>query len=169
MATKRSMKAEVNKTLEEKGNVKDVSIPKELAGLVMYGEEEFRFWVPEGFKKAYPKDKTKWPVFKIRNYNAGDEAAIMQAMLENNMTGKDDAIKFFMTDPRASRILVRRCLKGVKNLIDMNGKEVLLVLVNDEVPEDFLSRIPFKLLNEVQQNIMSGTMPSEEETTGLEF
>jgi len=165
---KRSMKDEVNKELQKEKNVIDVGLPKELSGMVLYAEEEFKFWVPSEYKEVY-KDKSKWPVFKIRTFNAEDESALLQMMLENQVTGKNSAIKFFMSDPRAARIVVKRCLKGVKNLYDAKNKPVELILENDQVPDNFLSRVPFKLLNGLQKEIMGGSDPTPEEVTGLEF
>jgi len=167
-APKKSAKAEIQAKIQKENKVIDVEIPKDLAGLVFYGQEEFRYWTPEPFKMAYPKDKSKWPLFKIRNYNADDESLIIQKIIESNIDVKDVG-RYFMTSPEAARLLVKRCLKDVKNLKDVNGKDVELKLVKNEVPDDILARIPFRLMNMLQTTIMAGAEPTEEETTSLGF
>jgi len=165
---KRSAKAEINKKIEAEGNVKDVGLPRALAGMVLYGSEEFSFWVPDAYKKTYPDDRSQWPVFKVRNYNSDDEAVIVSVLLEKGMTEKE-TLKYFLTDPDNTKLLVKRCLKDVKNLKDGNGTVVKLELVDDEVPDSFLKRVPFKLLSELQRAIMNSSAPSAEDTSGLEF
>jgi len=170
MTTKRSAKKEINKEIESKENVKDIKAPEgnKLAGLVLYGEEEFLFWTPSEYREVYPEDRSKWPVFKIRSYNAEDESAIIELMISENVDSKN-ATMFFVSDPRTTRLIVKRCLVGVKNLRDVNDKEVKLETEDGLVSDKFISRLPFKLKNELKKVIMGSTEVTEEESASLKF
>lgn len=169
-AKKKSMKAEINEKLDQDPNTVDVKKPKvnNLAGLVVYGDTEYLYWTPEGYKAEYPDNPEKWPVFKYRSYNAEDEAVLVEIMLKQNVE-PDNAIRYFLTDSQTKKIIIKRCLMDVINLKDANGKDVKIKRNKDGVSENFLKRLPMKLMTELQAAIINSSRLSDEEQASLGF
>lgn len=165
---------------EQNENIVDVKDADILKGFYGLTPETFIYWTPDIIREKI-KDKSKWPVFKIRPISAQDQAEILdfynfnlnsfeRKKLSDEIDNIIESKNYNRQTVELARNLVKRNLTDWKNFRDSNNKEILIQKDEDgKISDDSIDTLPYPLLVALLTVISRSNELLDSEKMGLEF
>lgn len=135
---------------------------KALEGYLGFTPSEPFFFTPDIFKAVIAREA--WPVFKLLPIDGKIQAAI-----DSQIGYLDSAGNYFANMGNVRFALLRSCIKGWRNVRDVNGVEIAFESTGDEVTDKVLRLLPARLQQDLEKAIRSKMQLTEEESLGLKF
>ena len=141
---------------------------EELRGFVGITPDRVVFATPEAFKIAYPNDRGKWPVFKIKPMDGLDFNAEID---DEALYRWDKELRRYLVISGAFRMArIRRCVLDWRNYMGPDGKEVPCQKGEDgKITEAAVRSLSGPTQLWLMEQIDAAASVTPEESDGLKF